>query len=99
LVLRIEWGYFRMLLLLFFISPPLLNQGLAAVMSSLTSNQLRYDVNGNGEDDGAVFLRRDVIEGLQVTKLHDRRETDEACTLTIRVAGLATLRRLALPLL
>ena len=99
MVLRIEWGYFRMLLLLlFFISPPLLNQGLAAVMS-LTSNQLRYDVNGNGEDDGAVFLRRDVIEGLQVTKLHDRRETDEACTLTIRVAGLATLRRLVLPLL
>ena len=87
-----------LLLLLFFISPPLLNQGLAAVMS-LTSNQLRYDVNGNGEDDGAVFLRRDVIEGLQVTKLHDRRETDEACTLTIRVAGLATLRRWALPLL
>ena len=34
------------------------------------SNQLRYDVNGDGEDDGAVFLRRDVVEGLQVTKLH-----------------------------
>ena len=51
----------------------------------LTSNQLRYDVNGNGEDDGAVVLRRDVVEGLQVTKLHDRiREmTDEAAdTLT-----------------
>ena len=27
------------------------------------------DVHGDGEDDGAVLLRRDVVQGLQVPQL------------------------------
>ena len=30
------------------------------------------DVNRDGEDDGAVVLRRDAVQGLQVTKLRGK---------------------------
>ena len=36
--------------------------------------QLGYDVDGDGEDNGAVFLRRNVIESLQVAQLRRVKE-------------------------
>ena len=35
----------------------------------MVGHELRHDVDGDGEDDGAVLLRRDVVEGLQVAQL------------------------------
>ena len=32
-------------------------------------DQMRHDVNGDGEDDGAVVLGRDAVQGLQVPQL------------------------------
>ena len=32
-------------------------------------HELAHDVDGDGEDDGAVVLRRDAVEGLQVSQL------------------------------
>ena len=32
-------------------------------------DQMRHDVNGDGEDDGAVVLGRDAVQGLKVAEL------------------------------
>ena len=32
-------------------------------------DQMRHDVDGDGEDDGAVVLGRDAVQGLQVPQL------------------------------
>ena len=35
-------------------------------------HEVRHDVDGDWEDDGAVVLRRDAVQGLQVTKLRGK---------------------------
>ena len=37
------------------------------------SNHLWYDVNGDGEDDGAVVLRGDAVQRLKVSQLKIKR--------------------------
>ena len=39
----------------------------AVVAMAAAAHQMREDVDGNGEDDGAVLLGRDVVEGLKVS--------------------------------
>ena len=36
------------------------------------AHQLGDDVDGHGEDDGAVVLRRDAVQGLQVSQLRGK---------------------------
>ena len=37
--------------------------------SSLLAHEVRDDVDGDGEDDGAVVLGGDTVEGLEVSQL------------------------------
>ena len=39
----------------------------------LMQNELGEDVNRDGEDDGAVVLGRDVVQGLQVPQLKENK--------------------------
>ena len=47
-----------------------------AAVRRLTStvHQLRYDIDRDGEDDGAILLRRNIVESLQVAQLHRVKE-------------------------
>ena len=45
----------------------LLDQGLPLVVTTTDAHHLRHEVYGDGEDDGAVLLGRDVVEGLKVS--------------------------------
>ena len=40
---------------------------MASAVTAAAAHQMREDVDGNGEDDGAVLLGRDVVEGLKVS--------------------------------
>lgn len=40
---------------------------------------MRDNVDGDGEDNGAVLLRRDVVQGLQVAQLEDSSEEKRGC--------------------
>ena len=50
---------------------------LMAAVRGLTSrvvHQLRHDIDRDWEDDGAILLRRNIVESLQVAQLHRVKE-------------------------